>query len=368
MNPEPMNPEPMNPLPPYMQWAKTRPAARFDLANSNVLACSIEDLEGAPDRLTLSGRNDEGYVPLIEAIARRYGVAPANVATAQGTSGANFQVFATLLGPDDEVLLERPGYDPLAGAARLLRARVTRFDRPRESGYPLDPDRVRAATTARTRLIVVTNAHNPTGSRAGLAELEEIGRLAESAGAHVLADEVYLDAGGGTITPAAHLGDVFISTSSLTKSYGLAALRCGWTLSSVALAERIRRTRDVIDGTGPIVTEQLATLAFAQLDRLHERAMSLLSVNSTLARQFLNTRTDLDWFDPGISTVLFPRVRGVEDIGRFAERLLAERETAVVPGGFFDAPAHFRLGLGGTTESLRGGLERLGTALDERGW
>ena len=78
--------------------------------------------------------------------------------------------------------------------------------------------------------------------------------------------------------------------------------------------------------------------------------------------------TDLDWFDPGISTVLFPRVRGVEDIGRFAERLLAERETAVVPGGFFDAPAHFRLGLGGTTESLRGGLERLGSALDERGW
>jgi aspartate/methionine/tyrosine aminotransferase len=351
-----------------MHWAKTRPAATFDLANSNVLACSIDDLQGAHEALTLSGHNDNGYEPLIEAIARRYGASAAQVATAQGTSGANFQVFATLLTAGDDVLLERPGYDPLAGAARLLGARIVRFDRTRESGYALDSDRVHAAMTPRTRLIVVTSGHNPTGTIASRDALEAVGRLAASAGAHVLVDEVYLDAADGGPSPAAHLGDVFISSSSLTKSYGLAALRCGWTLSSPALAERIRRTRDVLDGTGSLVAERLATLAFAQLERLHQRAMSLLPVNSTLARHFLNSRNDVDWFDPGLSTVLFPRIIGVDDSGRFVQRLLAERETAVVPGRFFDAPAHFRLGLGGTTESLRRGLERLGAALDERAW
>ena len=59
---------------PYMEWAKTRPAARFDLAGSNILACTLEDIEGAREALSLSGHNDNGYAPLMDAIAARYGV------------------------------------------------------------------------------------------------------------------------------------------------------------------------------------------------------------------------------------------------------------------------------------------------------
>jgi aspartate/methionine/tyrosine aminotransferase len=357
----------MNPvLAPYMEWAKKRPEARFDLAGSNVLACSLEDLEGAHEALSLAGRNDEGYAPLIEAIAQRYGVSPEQVTTGQGTSGANFQVFAALLSPGDEVIVERPGYDPLAGSARLLGARILRFDRDATSEYAIDPGRIRAAVTSRTRLIVLTSPHNPTGARLGLAELAEVGRIAESAGAHVLVDEVYLDAADARVRPAAALGDAFISTSSLTKSYGLAALRCGWSLSSRTTAARIHRARDVIDGTGSIVTERLATLAFAQLDRLHARAASLLSENRAILREFLQSRDDLECFDPGAGTVVFPRIPGVDDTSLFAESLLTERDTAIVPGRYFEAPGHFRLGIGCKTDTLRAGLNALARALDER--
>lgn len=359
----------MNPvLAPYMEWAKTRPDARFDLAGSNVLACSIEDLEGARDALSLSGRNDEGYAPLLASIAKQYGVDADRVTTGQGTSGANLQVFAALLSAGDDVLIERPGYDPLAGAARLLGARVIRFDRDAAAGYAIDPERVRAAMTPRTRLIVITSPHNPTSARAGRAELDELGRIAASAGAHVLVDEVYLDAAVDAAAPAASLGEAFISTSSLTKSYGLAALRCGWSLSSRATAARIRRARDVLDGTGSIVTERLATLAFAQIDRLHARARRLLSANRAVLRTFLDSRPDLECFDPGAGTVVFPRINGVDDTSRFAERLLHERQTAVVPGRYFEAPAHFRIGLGATTGSLQRGLGALAEAIDSGGW
>ena len=101
---------------PYMEWAKKRPAARFDLAGSNVSACSIDDLEGWREAIALTGSNDNGYAPLIDAIAARYGVTPAHVAAANGAGGANFQVCAALLEPGDDVLVERPGYDPLLGA------------------------------------------------------------------------------------------------------------------------------------------------------------------------------------------------------------------------------------------------------------
>jgi aspartate/methionine/tyrosine aminotransferase len=353
-------------LAPYMAWAKSRPVPRFDLAGSNVLACSIEDLVGARDALDLSGRNDEGYEPLLNAIARQYGVRPEQVTTAQGTSGANFQACAALLEAGDDVLVERPGYDPLLGAPRLLGARVRRFDRTPEDRYALDPERVKASMTPRTKLIVITSAHNPTGAIADASSLAAVGELAAISGAHVLVDEVYLDAAGTPVRPAALLGDVFISTSSLTKSYGLASLRCGWTLSSPVVAERIRRARDVIDGTGSLVAERLSVLAFAQLPRLHERARTLLATNRELVRGFLADCTALDWVDPPGGTVMFPRIKGVNDAGPFVERLLSARQTAVVPGRFFDAPAHFRVGFGGATETVRGGLEALKAALEGR--
>jgi aspartate/methionine/tyrosine aminotransferase len=348
---------------PYLEWAKTRPGAPFDLANSNILPCSIDDLPGACEGLSLSGRNDYGYPPLVEAIAARYRVDVHAVTTATGASGANFLVCAALVEPDSDVLVEFPTYDPLLAAPRVFAGRVVRFERSFEDGYVLDPDRVASAMTPRTRLIVVTSPHNPTGALADLAALRAVGRIAETAGAQVLVDEVYLDAVDTDRPSAALLGDAFISTSSLTKSYGLAGLRCGWVLSSPSTAERLRRAREIIDGGGSIVAERLGALAFSGLDRLINRAREILDVNGGLVRDALSEQAELEWVDPAGGTVVFPRITGVPDTSRFAERLLTDRSTAVVPGRFFDSPSHFRLGFGGETDALRGGLAALRAAL-----
>jgi aspartate/methionine/tyrosine aminotransferase len=348
-----------------MEWAKTRPSAEYDLAGSNILACSIDDLAGAREALALSGQNDNGYRPLMDAIARRYGVDAERVVTAGGTSGANFLVFAALLEPGDEVLVERPGYDPLLGAARLFGAVTTRFDRRFEDGYRLDPDLVRRAMTPRTKIVVVTTPHNPTGVLVDSTALDEIGRIAQRNGAVVLVDEVYKDASGDPSPPAAARGDAFITTNSLTKSYGLSSLRAGWVIAPARIAYRVRRARDVVDGTGPIVTERLAVLAFDQLDALTDRARTLLARNRTLADAFLAAHPELE-YAPSAGTIVFPRIRGVADATPFVDHLMTEYRTAVGPGRFFDAPAHFRLGYGGDTDTIRAGLERLTAALHRR--
>jgi aspartate/methionine/tyrosine aminotransferase len=350
---------------PYMEWAKTRAAAEFDLAGSNILACSLDDLPGARAAVDLCGANDNGYRPLVEAIGTRYGVNSDLVTTAGGTAGANFLVLAALLEPGDDVLVERPGYDPLLGAARLVGARTIRFDRLFDSGFALDPDRVRRAMTPRTKVIVITSPHNPTGVAADPAALDEIGTIAERVGAHVVVDEVYKDLTGDRTPPAAARRDVFATTSSLTKSYGLSSLRAGWVIASPSVSYRVRRARDVVDGTGSIVAERLATLAFQHLDALTARARDILTRNKALADAFLQSRLDLEWV-PSAGTIVFPRMRGVADAGPFVDRLTRERRTAVGPGFFFEAPAHFRLGYGGDTGKIRGGLDRLSAALDER--
>jgi aspartate/methionine/tyrosine aminotransferase len=347
-----------------MEYAKTRAHAAFDLGGSNVLACSIEDLPGAREALSLGGANDTGYRPLLESIADRYGAAPSRVTTATGTAGANFLAFAALIEPGDDVLVESPGYDPLIGALRLCGANVVRFERAFEDGFALDPDRIRRTMTPATKLIVVTNPHNPTGVLADPAALDDIGRLAERANAHVLVDEVYLDVASPATRPSATRDDVFVTTNSLTKSYGLSSLRCGWTIASEPVTYRIQRARDVVDGTGSIVAERMSVVAFEHLDALAARAQAIITRNRQLVEAFLGWRHELEWV-PSAATVAFPRIRGVEDTSDFAGRLLHERDTEIVPGRFFGAPAHFRLGFGGDTATLSGGLERLGEALTQ---
>jgi aspartate/methionine/tyrosine aminotransferase len=187
--------------------------------------------------------------------------------------------------------------------------------------------------------------------------LAAIGTIAARAGAHVLVDEVYLDAGRATVVPAATLGPVFISS--------LASLRCGWTLSSPAIAERIRRARDVIDGSGAIIAERLAVVAFDHLDALAARASKIVAANVAVAHDFVAAQPRLEAVLPDPTTVIFPRLRGVSDTAAFADRLFTRFDTAVVPGRFFEAPAHIRVGLGTTAATLRGGLERLASALAE---
>src|SRR5205085_12510512 len=134
-----------------------------------------------------------GYPPLVGAIARRYASSPDRVACANGCSGANFLACAAVLEPGDEVLCETPGYDPLPAAARLLGARVATFARRFEDGYDLDPEAIASSATSATRLILLSNPHNPSGALASEDRLRALARFAESRGILLLVDEVYLD-------------------------------------------------------------------------------------------------------------------------------------------------------------------------------
>jgi len=348
---------------PYMEWAKRRHKPAIDLAGSNLLACSLEDLPGAREAVDLAGESPNGYPPLVEAIASRYGVRSANVATAVGCSGANFLALAALVDAGNDVLLEKPGYDPLAAAATMLGATVSRFERRFEAGYRLDPEAIGAAMTPRTRVVVLSSPHNPSGVLAGVEELQEIGRLADRHGFAVIVDEVYLDLASSGHPPAATLSPAFVSTNSLTKAYGLASLRCGWALASTETTEKIRRARDVVDVWSPMPADRLSVLAFGNLDRLAERARRLVEANARLVGSFLARQPGELECVPSTATTAFPRFADGRDAGPFVAELLEERGVAVVPGSFFDAPSHFRIAFGGATETVEKGLEAIAACL-----
>lgn len=360
-----------SPLAPYLLWAKTRQAAGIDLAGSNLLACTLDDLPGVREVTDIVAANDNGFAPLVSAIAAHYGTAVDRVATAAGCSGANFITVAALVGPGDHVLVERPGYDPLRAACELMGAQVEFFDRRHEHGFRVDLDDLGKRVKPTTRLIIVSTPHNPSGMELTRETLVALGSLADRVGAHVLVDEVYLDAASlargdaPTGASAARLDGPFVVTNSLTKSYGLAGLRSGWMIAPPAIAERLRRTRDVVDNLASAPADRLAAFAFTRLRSLADRTRTLLSGNLDRAKRFLALHPQLQVAVLPTSSVVFPRLAGAEDAEPFVQHLVSKYGVAVAPGRFFESATHFRISVAGRTEVLEAGLVRIGTALTE---
>jgi aspartate/methionine/tyrosine aminotransferase len=184
--------------------------------------------------------------------------------------------------------------------------------------------------SSRTRLIVVTNLHNPTCARFDEHQLTALAETAKSAGARILIDEVYLQCLFDQATTAFHLGNVFVATGSLTKAYGLGGLRCGWILAEPDLCQRMWNMKDLVDPSSVHSKELLSVIALRNLNRLAARAKTLIDTNRALLRDFLKTCPQLDVKVPDYGTCVFPRIKN-GDGDRLFDILRNEYDTEVVP-------------------------------------
>jgi len=350
---------------PYMEFAKLHTGARYNLATSGVMSYPLSSLPVRLEDLEINGPTIYGFTPLQERLARKAGVSPDCVVASAGTSLANHLAMAAAFEPGEEVLIEEPTYELLLSTARYLGASIRRFPRRFEDDFRVMPDEVARQITPRTRLIVLTNLHNPSGALIDDATLTSVGEIARSVGARVLVDEVYLEAlFDRPWRSAFHLGNQFVVTSSLTKAYGLSGLRCGWILAEPEMVERIWKINDLYSATPVHPAELLSVVALDNLAAISARAKSVVEVNRQALHAFLDAHPQLRCFRPEFGTVAFPRLpRGNGDT--FFEYLMRKCETSVVPGRFFEMPLHFRVGIGGDSAITAEGLVRLGQALDQ---
>ncbi|HEV8370000.1 MAG TPA: aminotransferase class I/II-fold pyridoxal phosphate-dependent enzyme [Pyrinomonadaceae bacterium] len=348
----------------YMHWAKTSSQAKYNLATSGLANLTLNDLRVSLDDLEITD-GGYGYEPLMRAIGERYLVNIDSIVTAAGTTFANHLAMAALVRPGDEVLFEQPAYEPMLAAVRYLGADVKRFSRRFVNKFQIDLAEIDSQVTSQTRLIVLTNLHNPSGVLTDVETLHSLGNIARRVGARILVDEVYIETLFETQPRTAfHLGNEFVISNSLTKTFGLSGLRCGWIFAEPELAKRMWLLNDLFAATPVHSGERLSVIAFQQIDELAARSKSVLTRNRQTLNDFLDTREDLEVVRPEFGTVMFPRVaKGTADE---LCRLLQEKyETSVVPGRFFELPDHFRIGIAGDSEVLEKGLERLDEALDE---
>lgn len=350
----------------YMEWVKTRVPARYEIGGSGVTPVRIDEFPEAREAVDVSGFNLYGYKPLLKALSEYYEVTPEQVVTTQGTSMANYLAIAASVHEGDEVLVEKPAYEPLLDIPLMLGCKVNRFQRRFKSGFQLDLDHIASRITKRTKLIVMTNLHNPSGVLASEEELRAVAKLARKVGAVLMVDEVYMDfLFENRPRSAVHFGPNVLVTCSLTKVYGLDGLRCGWVLAPPKLAKAMWRLQDFFGVNGAMPAETISVAAFQHLQRFQERTRKIIDGNRPIVEQFMSAHQDkLKWIVPDAGPVCFPKLLS-GDVDGLCEILREQYDVGVIPGHFFEMPKHFRLGFGGSTENLKTGLALLSQALSQ---
>jgi aspartate/methionine/tyrosine aminotransferase len=288
--------------------------------------------------------------------------AAGDVLLTAGAASALFIVATSLLDPGDHIVVARPNYGTNIETPRAIGCDIAFLDLSFDERWTVDPARIAALMTPRTKLVSLTCPHNPTGAVMPEETLREIVALVEERGCRLLVDETYREMTyGPMLPPAASLSTRAISVSSLSKTYGLPGLRMGWLVTrDRELMETFLAAKEQIAITNSVVDEALALRAIRMRPSWLPEIRARIAAALEVTRDWMATQDELEWVEPGGGVACFPRFRPdvKVDLDRFYRLLNEDYGAYVGPGHWFEQPRrHMRIGFGWPTlEQLRDGL------------
>jgi aspartate/methionine/tyrosine aminotransferase len=349
---------------------------RYNLSESGVHPLSVRELlslaEVTADPLLdvrLGYSQSNGTDSLRERIAALYpGATPDQVLVTNGSAEANYVAALRVIEPGDQVAMLLPNYLQLWGHVQNLGAQVRAFRLREERGWAPDPAEIRSAIGPGTKLVVVTNPHNPTGHILADAMRRAIIDRAAEVGAWLLADEVYMGAERDGRTTASFWGsyDRLLCVAGLSKAYGLPGLRIGWLVGPAPIVADAWARHDYTTIGPSGASDHLATLALqpAVRERLLARTRGILRENYPVLEQWLKGfGASFTWVPPRAGAICFVRYRPASDGAALVERVRAGQSVLLVPGEHFGMAGYLRFGFGNELSELRAALAATATGL-----
>ena len=314
------------------------------------------------------GRGDHyGADEFKDVLAKMYDCGHDNIVTASGGTEANFLVFLSTLSKGDEFIIEQPGYQPMWLTPEMLGARKVQWLRSFKDGFQLDIEALEGLINDKTKLIVLTNPHNPTGVMADRElDIRKASEIAQAKGIYVLIDEIFLD---GAFVPqgSAYGFPNVIITSSMTKVYGLGGQRTGWIIAPTEIASECQYAKAHTNASSSYVGEMMNAHALRNARELLVQKFNNLSVsNFRVVSEWIETNKDIvEWVAPHGGIMCFPRYKVNMSSIELCHKLLDDHGVMVNPGEYFDMDGHIRLSYACPENVLRSGLDALGNGLKE---
>lgn len=344
--------------------------AEFVLATSKMKGLSrleYEELVGhglEPD-LDLGRGTQSGADEFKEALKNMYNCRSGNIVTTAGGTAANFLVFLSILDKDDEFIVEQPGYQPMWMTPEMLGARKVPWIRHFKNDFRLDVEALEDLITDRTKLIVLTNPHNPTGVVADRErEIKKVAEFAQAKGIYVLVDEIFLDGAFAPQISAYGLPNVII-TSSMTKVYGLGGQRTGWIIASTEIASKCQYAKVHTTGSSSYIGEIMNAHALRKARKhLVQKFFDLSMTNYRVVSEWMAANQDIvEWAVPNSGIMCFPKYKVDMPSIELCHKLLDGHGVMVNPGEYFNLDGHIRLSYACSEEVLTNGLNALGKGL-----
>lgn len=353
------------------RWqSKWENRVKYNLSESGVHPLSVRDLlqlAGAETDPLLDVRlgysQSNGTDLLRERIAALYpGARPEQILVTTGSAEANHIVCWRLIAPGDKVAIMLPNYLQTWGMTQNLGGVVHGFTLSAEKQWEPDADEIRRAIVPGTKLVVVTNPHNPTGHILSDANRALIVERAAAVGAWLLADEVYIGAERDGVTTPSFWGsyEKLIVVNGLSKAYGLPGLRIGWLVAPAAFAEDAWARNDYLTIGPPGTSDHLAALALQPKvrDKILARTRGILKANYPVLESWLKGFGDeFRWVAPRAGAICYVGYQGQVSSTDLVERIRAKNNVLLCPGDHFGTPRHIRFGFGNEPHELKAALE-----------
>jgi aspartate aminotransferase len=318
----------------------------------------------------------EGILPLREAIARRAADMGAEVAAGQvvvstGSKQSLFNACFCLFGEGDEVLIPTPSWTSYYEMVALARATAVPVYGDAAAGLKVTPALLEAASTGRTRGVMLNSPCNPTGAVYSRDELTALLECAQEHGWWVISDEIYrtIAYGNEPATSALEVAsslDRVVLIDGVAKAYAMTGWRIGWAIAPRELASAMTAFQSHTTSNAAAPSQHAALAA------LTNRAAAEASI-ATMVAEFRRRRDAVVAIvrkEPGLEIVepegafyLFAHV-GADDPShdegaRFAQRLLEDHEVAIVPGSAFLTPGWVRMSYAAPIDDVVEGTRRL---------
>lgn len=300
----------------------------------------------------------------IAALARRkYQLcydADSEVLVTVGGSEAIDNTIRALIEPGDEVLIPEPSFVCYTPLTQMAGGTPVPLPTRAEDQFKLTPERLRAAITPRTKLLILPYPNNPTGAVMTRDDLEGIAAVLRETNIIVASDEIYCSLTYGKkrhvcFAELDGMKERTIVVDGFSKSYAMTGWRLGWAMGPKELMRHICK----IHQFGIMSAPTTAQFAGIEAIRTGEDDIERMRAQYDIRRRYLLGELramGLTCFEPQGAFYMFPSIASTglssED---FCERLLREQKVAVVPGGAFgqSGEGHVRISYSYSMNHLR---------------
>jgi aspartate aminotransferase len=318
----------------------------------------------------------EGILPLREAIAAQTNarwngddkIVAADIVVSNGSKQSLFNACFALFGEGDEVLIPTPSWTSYYEMVALSKAKPVSVIGDPANGLKVTAAFLDAASTPRTRGIMLNSPCNPTGAVYSADELREILELADERDWWVLSDEIYrrisYDGPAASVLDLSTRRDRLIVIDGVAKAYAMTGWRIGWTVAPRAVSAAMGALQSHTTSNAAAVSQHAALEALVNVDA-SEKAITHMVAQFKARRDAVvkaaRVAPGLKFVYPEGAFYLYANVATEQggDGTKFAAALLEKHDVAIVPGAAFFTPDWVRLSYAAPSEHVIAGVERL---------